>query len=373
MGKIMKKLCFMMGFLAFCGLLAFGDSGELREIDYILFSPDSSNSFADEAEAIRVLDSVAVYLRAINLLPGQIHIHGYAATVKNDIKPMDLSRERALFVQQELQRRGLSSELFSEPVAHGEVNLWGSNITEDDRNPNRRARILVSDYYWPPLASVRIAPEGGSRSIALAYGSRAEFPWLLLLLLLLGIILFAIILLLAAWKCKEKYSGKAGNEQAKDTALVSNGRKTQAVESSGGPRMLAGSGNCTSPLSAELMASTVVAAAAVAESDKADADLHKTSYISRSKFMDLEKAIREMIFSIPLGMYFDVHTVVEKLLQEHDDVYLTNVGHYTSAAQYHSKISSLIAHDTDIVEKAGNSYSKNIHDKFSECHLFRRK
>ena len=88
--------------------------------------------------------------------------------------------------------------------------------------------------------------------------------------------------------------------------------------------------------------------------------------------MDLEKAIREIISGIPADVYFDVHTVTQKLLQDHDDVYLSNIGHYTSAGQYHAKISTLIGQDTDIVQKVGNSYSKNIHDKFSECHLFKR-
>ena len=89
--------------------------------------------------------------------------------------------------------------------------------------------------------------------------------------------------------------------------------------------------------------------------------------------MDLEQAVRDIISGVPAEVFFDVHTVVEKLLQEHDDVYLMNIGNYTSAAQYHSKISSIIAHEDDIAEKVGDCYSKNIHDKFSECHLFRRK
>jgi len=88
--------------------------------------------------------------------------------------------------------------------------------------------------------------------------------------------------------------------------------------------------------------------------------------------MDLEKAVRNIIADIPLDLSFDVHTVVEKLLQEHDGAYLMNIGRYTSASQYHSKISTIIAHNTDIVEKAGGSFSKNIHDKYSECHLFKR-
>ena len=88
--------------------------------------------------------------------------------------------------------------------------------------------------------------------------------------------------------------------------------------------------------------------------------------------MDLENAIRNIISGIPAGAFFDVHTVTQKLLQDHDDVYLANIGNYTSAAQYHSKISAIIAQETGSVEKAGDSYSKNIHDKFSECHLFKR-
>jgi hypothetical protein len=89
--------------------------------------------------------------------------------------------------------------------------------------------------------------------------------------------------------------------------------------------------------------------------------------------MDLEKAIREIITKIPAETFFDVHTITQMLLQEHDNVYLSNIGNYTSAAQYHSKISTIIAHENDLVDKTGISFSKNIHDKFSECHLFRRK
>ena len=86
----------------------------------------------------------------------------------------------------------------------------------------------------------------------------------------------------------------------------------------------------------------------------------------------MEKAIRDIVNNIPYNTYFDVHTIVEKYLQEYDDTYLIKAGIYTSAAYYNSKISRIIGENTDIVEKTGNSYSKNIHDKFSECHLFRR-
>ncbi|MDR0513473.1 MAG: hypothetical protein LBG93_10335 [Treponema sp.] len=89
--------------------------------------------------------------------------------------------------------------------------------------------------------------------------------------------------------------------------------------------------------------------------------------------MSLGKTVRDIVQSIPCEVAFDVHTVVEKLLQEHDEIYLANIGHYGSAAQYHAKISSVIAQNADLADQIGNSYSKNIHDKFSECHLFRRK
>jgi len=88
--------------------------------------------------------------------------------------------------------------------------------------------------------------------------------------------------------------------------------------------------------------------------------------------MDLEKAVRDIIIEVPVDAYFDVHTVVEKLLQEHDEVYITNIGQYTSAPQYHSKISTVIGMNKDIAELAGKSYSKNIHDKYNECNLFKR-
>jgi histone H3/H4 len=87
----------------------------------------------------------------------------------------------------------------------------------------------------------------------------------------------------------------------------------------------------------------------------------------------LEKAIRSIISGIPADSFFDVHMVIQKLLQEHDEVYLVNIGKYTSAAQYHAKISSIIGADIDLAECAGKSYSKNIHDKFSECNIFKRK
>jgi hypothetical protein len=36
----------------------------------------------------------------------------------------------------------------------------------------------------------------------------------------------------------------------------------------------------------------------------------------------LEKSIRAIITGIPAGFFFDVHMVIQKLLQDYDDTYL---------------------------------------------------
>ena len=169
---------------AFLGLPAFGDTGE-QEIDFLLFSPNSSNRFVDEEREKIHLDNLARYLLSRDLAPGQIHVHGYTAAAKNDVEPMGLSKDRAFFVINELERRGVPSILFSEPVAHGEVDLWGSNITEGDRNPNRRVRIMLDGNYLTAAALVATEETAGARS---------WFPWVLLPLLAL-LALFLLFML----------------------------------------------------------------------------------------------------------------------------------------------------------------------------------
>ena len=174
----MKKLCTSMLIFAFLGLPAFGDTGE-QEIDFLLFLPNSSNRFVNEEQEMVHLDNLARYLLSRNIAPGQIHVHGYTAAAKNDVEPVELSRDRAFFVINELERRGVPSILFSEPVAHGEVDLWGSNITEGERNPNRRVRIMLDGSY--------LAAAGFTAAEETAV-QRALFPWRLLLLPLLALL-----------------------------------------------------------------------------------------------------------------------------------------------------------------------------------------
>jgi len=334
----MKKLFLLMIAFTLFGLWAFGETSEQEETGFLLFLPNSSSGFVNEGEAMVQLDLLAGYLLNRNLIPGQIQVHGYAAAVKNDIEPVDLSRDRALFVMNELQRRGVPRHLFSKPEAHGEVNFWGSNLSEEERRPNRRVVILLDTGLAIPAAIAANETALGPRELTPNEpGARFCWIWILLLLLILAAIIF--------------FAARRGKKTEDNKLIAANEGESCSAN-------------------AAFVSSTGVFALA---SNSQEEDPKNISHLRRSNFMDFEKAIRKIVAGIPSDVFFDVHTVVEKLLQEHDDVYLMNVGHYTSAAQYHSKISAIIAHDTDIVEKAGNSYSKNIHDKFSECHLFKRK
>jgi len=209
----MKNIYIAMIILAFAGICVFGDNGKQEEIDYLLFLPNSGDAFADPVHATAHLDTVANYLRGKNILPGQIFVYGYAANVINDIDPVLLSRNRALFVIQELQKRGISSALFADPVGYGHVDLWGSNIDEPDRSPNRRVRILLGDIV---LTQEAVAAETAETvNTAEAFISAAPtpsekpieksaypFPWRLLLWLLLPLLLILAAVLLASKRKK---------------------------------------------------------------------------------------------------------------------------------------------------------------------------
>jgi len=189
-----------MVFLWFFGLLAFGDTGQ-EEIDFLLFLPNSSNSFVNQEQTMVQLDNIAKHILDRNLISGQIHVFGYAAAVANEIDPVILSMERALFVMNELQERGVPGDLFSDPIAHGAVYLWGGNTNEAERSPNRRVRILLEGIVLTPamltpvvsgLTTPGIVVETPVRNVISE--PRSGFPWLLLLpLLLLPFILFALI------------------------------------------------------------------------------------------------------------------------------------------------------------------------------------
>jgi hypothetical protein len=195
----MKKLGFLIVLFTAISFYVFGDNGEQEEIDHLLFLPNSGNQFADETRARAQLDNAARYLKSKTLTEAQIHVYGYTADVANDIDSAGLSRERALHVMSELQRRGISSNYFAAPVGHGSVNLWGSNVTEEDRSLNRRVRILFEDVIITPEVAGEAQPEIAAfepveaDAIAVEETAAAKetgsFNWWWLLLLLLPLLI----------------------------------------------------------------------------------------------------------------------------------------------------------------------------------------
>jgi len=198
----MKKLSLVSFFLVFFVFFAFGQQ---EEIDYLLFLPNSGSRFVNETQAMIQLDNLARYLLGRDLSPGQIYVYGYAAFALNDVDPVRLSRERALFVISELQRRGVSGNLFSDPVAHGSVDLWGGNTNEEERSPNRRVRVVLDGNIVTPEIVRESEPEIVISAVEAREPTRdtatekpsSEFPWWLLLLLLL---IAALIYLLSRRK-----------------------------------------------------------------------------------------------------------------------------------------------------------------------------
>lgn len=81
--------------------------------------------------------------------------------------------------------------------------------------------------------------------------------------------------------------------------------------------------------------------------------------------------MRELIESIikreiPKGCVFDAHSIIEYLLQKHSDVYLLSHQKDWNTVYYHSEISKTIAvFEKSIIERVGESWSMNIHRKFS--------
>jgi hypothetical protein len=212
----MKKLCFSLVLFAFSCFFAFGDTNEPEEKEYLLFSLNSSNSFENREQANIQLDFLAEYLKGSNLSSGQILVYGYATVAVNDIDGMNLSRDRAAFVINELQKRGVPNDLFSEPVGYGSVDLWGDNAKEDDKKPNRRVRVLLNINTPVPVTQpviqedidsqieaedTEIIPEETTRN-EIKNESGAKFPWWILFALLA--IVAAIIFFLLK---KRKSSG----------------------------------------------------------------------------------------------------------------------------------------------------------------------
>ena len=198
----MKKYCFIIVYFALINCFIFAENGSQEDVDFLLFLPDSAARLVNHDQAMIQLDTIAGYLLNRSLNPGQIHVYGYAASAPTGVDGDPLSRDRALFIINELQRRGLGEELFAEPGAFGSVDLWGSNEDEQGRSPNRRARIVLDGVVLTPqeipqevpLLAPIPAPIVQAPEITQINSNGFKFPWMLLPLIL---ILLAIILFLA--------------------------------------------------------------------------------------------------------------------------------------------------------------------------------
>jgi len=200
----MKKQYFIFILFVLCGVSIFGNNNKQKEVDFLLFMPNSGSRFVNEEQASVQLDNLARYLSDKNLAPGQIIVYGYAAFAQNDIGSVDLSKERAFFVINELQKRGVSKDLFSDPVGHGSVYLWGNNANEDDRKFNRRVRILLDGESPVAVTPEVIKPKAETVTPDRVYYEPAapkdtakksgfKFPWWIFLALAALLLLFLML------------------------------------------------------------------------------------------------------------------------------------------------------------------------------------
>ena len=227
----MKKLYFIFIIFVFCGISIFGDNDTQEEVGSFLFLPNSSNQFVNEEQAFIQLDNLAQYLSNKSLVPGQIIVYGYTAFAPNRIESLNLSRERAFFVINELRKRGISKDLFSDPVGYGSVYLWGNNANENNRKLNRRVRILLNSESPIHITQEIITAEKETLTPGSIYGTQAvpedtqkessfKFPWWLLLALFVLLLLLLLFFMLR--KRSRKPVHKDGGVNAQPQILKTN-------------------------------------------------------------------------------------------------------------------------------------------------------
>ncbi|WP_417200558.1 hypothetical protein [Bizionia sp.] len=82
----------------------------------------------------------------------------------------------------------------------------------------------------------------------------------------------------------------------------------------------------------------------------------------------MENAIQNIIKTkIPKGCIFDAHTIIEHLIQNDSDIYLSTYQNNWTTKYYHSEISKKITSLEEIlIKRQGDSWSQNIHNKFTQ-------
>ncbi|NLC93671.1 MAG: hypothetical protein GX677_09475 [Treponema sp.] len=82
----------------------------------------------------------------------------------------------------------------------------------------------------------------------------------------------------------------------------------------------------------------------------------------------MRNTIRTIIQNqIPKNCVFDAHSIIEFLIQNQSDIYLSSHQNNWTTEYYHSEISKTIASfEGLLINRVGNCWSLNIHKKFTE-------
>jgi len=87
----------------------------------------------------------------------------------------------------------------------------------------------------------------------------------------------------------------------------------------------------------------------------------------------MELMVEKIIKDVGQGFFFDAHFVISKLIETDSDSYLKK---FTTGntASYHSELARAIKIFEGVLveQQEGKSWSKNIHDNYSECSLWKR-
>ncbi len=87
----------------------------------------------------------------------------------------------------------------------------------------------------------------------------------------------------------------------------------------------------------------------------------------------MEPIVKKIIEEVKPGFFFDAHFVISRLIETDSDNYLKE---FTGGGthSYHGKLAQAIKSFEGVLveQQEGQSWSKNIHDNYSECSLWKR-
>lgn len=96
-------------------------------------------------------------------------------------------------------------------------------------------------------------------------------------------------------------------------------------------------------------------------------------FIEQTRRVVMEKIIDEILKTVPNNAVFDSHTIIEIIINNYSDFYLQCYNH-SSTELYHSYIAQLIAkYELSMLERIGQSWSRNLHGKYSICTCWKKK